>query len=54
MSFRKKFIIIFLEEKIGSKMNYLKRQWCDWASIMEIWGTALGWYGKMRQDEEKK
>jgi hypothetical protein len=26
MSFRKKIGIIFLEEKIGFKMNYLKRQ----------------------------
>jgi hypothetical protein len=33
MSFRKDFIIIFLEEKIGFKRNYLKkigaRQRCD-------------------------
>jgi hypothetical protein len=43
MSFRKKIGIIFLEEKIGFKMNYLKRQGQG--------SGATGWHnGKMGHD----
>jgi hypothetical protein len=38
-NFRKDFRIIFLEEKVGLKRNYIKktrtRLRCDWASALE-------------------
>jgi hypothetical protein len=45
-SFSKDFGIILLEEKIGLKMNYLKKtgasQWCDWAGTFEKMGCSAG------------
>jgi hypothetical protein len=58
MSFRKDFRIIFLEEKIGFKRNYLKRQGQGSGATGQVrcekWVMALGRCGKMRRDEEKK
>jgi hypothetical protein len=49
-SFRKDFIIIFLEEKIGFKRNHIKktmaRLWRDWLALWEKWVTALGRCGR--------
>jgi hypothetical protein len=57
-SFRKYFRIIFLEEKIGFKINYLKRQGqtsgATGPAHWEKWFMALGRCGKRRRDEEKK
>jgi hypothetical protein len=53
-SFRKDFKIIFLEEKIVFKINYLKRQGQSSDATgpphWEKWVAALG----QRRDEEKK
>jgi hypothetical protein len=55
-SSRKDFKIIFLEEKIVFKMNYLKRQGqasgLTGPAYWEKWATALGPCG--RRDEMKK
>jgi hypothetical protein len=56
-SFRKDFIIIFFEEKIGFKMNYLKLQGQGSGATepahWEKWVAALGRCGKRRQEEKK-
>jgi hypothetical protein len=56
MSFRKDFRIIFLEEKILFKMNYLKRQGqgsgATGLAHWEKWVTALGWCGRRGGDEK--
>jgi hypothetical protein len=56
MSFRKDFRIIFLQEKIGFKMNYLKRQGqangATGPAHWEKWIAALDRCG--RRDEMKK
>jgi hypothetical protein len=56
MSFGNDFRIIFLEEKIGFKMNYLKRQGQASGATglvhWEKWVAALGRCGKERQDEK--
>jgi hypothetical protein len=45
-SFKKDFRIIFLEEKVGFKRNYLKkteaRLRCDWASALGKMGHGAG------------
>jgi hypothetical protein len=52
MSFRKDFRIIFLKEKIGFEMNYLKRQGqasgATGLAHWEKWIAALGRCGKRR------
>jgi hypothetical protein len=51
-SFRKDFRIIFLEEKIGFKMNYIKktwtRLWCDWTGALRKMGRGAGLVWKER------
>jgi hypothetical protein len=58
MSFRKYFRNIFLQEKIGLKRNYLKRQGqgcgVTGPGHWEKWVATLGQCGKRRRDEEKK
>jgi hypothetical protein len=55
-SFRKDFRIIFLEEKIRLKMNYLKKQGQASGATRPVhwekWVAALGRYGKERRDEK--
>jgi hypothetical protein len=55
-SFKKDFRIIFLEEKIGFKRNYLKRQGqgsgVTGSTHWEKWVTALRQCGKRRRDEK--
>jgi hypothetical protein len=56
MSFRKDFIIIFLEEKFEFKRNYLKKtgasQWCDWAGALEKMGRGTESVQKERRDKK--
>jgi hypothetical protein len=56
MSFRKDFRIIFLEEKIGFKRNYLKktgvRLLCDWAGALRKMGRSAGSVRKERRDKK--
>jgi hypothetical protein len=58
MSFRKDFIIIFLEEKFEFKRNYLKKtgasQWCDWAGALEKMGRGTESVQKERRDKKSK
>jgi hypothetical protein len=56
MSFRNDFRIILLEERIGFKMDYLKRQGasksCDWAGALGKMGHDAGSVRKERRDEK--
>jgi hypothetical protein len=56
MSFRKDFRIVFLEENIGFKRNYPKKQG-QGSSVTrpahwEKWVTTLGRCGRRRRDEK--
>jgi hypothetical protein len=47
MSFRKYFRIVFHEEKIEFKRNYIKKKtgarlWCDWAGALGKMGRDTG------------
>jgi hypothetical protein len=55
-SFRKYFRIIFLEEKIGLKMNYLKNRGLPIVRLGQRIGKNGSWHrvGAGRRDEMKK